>query len=140
DSWTPLLDWAIDVYSNYWGVDALATDPVEPNRLYMAVGLYTNHWDPNPGRILISDNYGGSFTQVQLPFKVGGNMPGRGMGERLAIDPNNNNILFFGARSGNGLWKSSDKGKTWSKVPSLTNTGTFAPDPSDSQGYHSDQI
>ena len=26
----------------------------------------------------------------QLPFKLGGNMPGRGMGERLAIDPNKN--------------------------------------------------
>uniref|UniRef100_A0A0W0FZM1 Glycoside hydrolase family 74 protein n=1 Tax=Moniliophthora roreri TaxID=221103 RepID=A0A0W0FZM1_MONRR len=123
DLWTPLLDWAIVVQSDYWGVAALATDPVEPNGLYMAVGLYINYWDPNPGHILISDNYGSSFTEVQLPFKIGGNMPGRGMGERLAIDPDNN-ILFFGVRSGNGLWKSSDKDKTWSKVSSLPNTGT----------------
>ncbi|WP_190276159.1 hypothetical protein [Paenibacillus sp. JDR-2] len=43
-----------------------------------------------------------------LPFKFGGNMPGRSMGERLTIDPNNNGILYFGARNGNGLWRSTD--------------------------------
>lgn len=35
DSWTPLLDFADDTRWNYWGVDALATDPVDPNRLYL---------------------------------------------------------------------------------------------------------
>lgn len=32
-------------------------------------------------------------------------MPGRGLGERLAVDPKLPNIIYFGARSGNGLWK-----------------------------------
>lgn len=35
DTWTPLLDFADDARWNYWGVDALATDPVDPNRLYL---------------------------------------------------------------------------------------------------------
>ncbi|KAK7022028.1 hypothetical protein VNI00_017061 [Paramarasmius palmivorus] len=158
DSWTPLLDWAIGVQSNYWGVDALATDPVEPNRLYLATGLYTIDWDPLPGHILISDDYGDSFTEVELPFKVGGNMPGRGMGERLAVDPNDNRVLLFGARSGNGLWKSTDQGQTWAQVESLPDTGTetmvsphsilysfrttgtFIPDPNDTQGNNNDEI
>ena len=35
DSWTPLLDFVDDARWNYWGVDALATDPVDPNRLYL---------------------------------------------------------------------------------------------------------
>ncbi|EEB90475.1 hypothetical protein MPER_11313 [Moniliophthora perniciosa FA553] len=140
DSWTPLLDWAIGAQSNYWGVDALATDPVEPNRLYLATGLYTIDWDPLLGHILISDDYGDSFTEVELPFKVGGNMPGRGMGERLVVDPNDNSILFFGARSGNGLWKSTDKGETWAQVESLPDTGTFIPDPTDTQGNNNDEI
>lgn len=39
-------------------------------------------------------------------------MPTRGTGERLAVDPKNSNILYFGARSGNGLWKSTDGGMT----------------------------
>lgn len=140
NSWTPLLDFADDARWNYWGADALATDPVDPKRLYIATGMYTNSWDPNNGQILISANYGASFTASPLPFKVGGNMPGRGMGERLAVDPHSNNILFFGARSGNGLWKSTNFGATWTKVTSFTNTGTFIPDSSDSSGYNSDKI
>ncbi|KAL0950941.1 hypothetical protein HGRIS_007696 [Hohenbuehelia grisea] len=140
DTWTPLLDFADDARWNYWGVDALATDPVQPNRLYLATGMYTNSWDPNNGQILISTDYGKTFTASKLPFKVGGNMPGRGMGERLAIDPNNNAVLYFGARSGNGLWKSVNFGSTWTKVSSFTNTGTFIPDASDSSGYNSDKI
>ena len=35
DSWTPLLDFADNARWNYWGVDALATDPVDPDRLYL---------------------------------------------------------------------------------------------------------
>lgn len=50
-------------------------------------------------------------------------MPGRGMGERLAVDPNNGSILFMGARSGNGLYKSTDYGSTWTKVTSFPNPG-----------------
>ena len=97
DTWTPLLDFADNTRWNYWGVDALATDPVQPNRLYLvcgfkqsadiilltfalqATGMYTNSWDPNNGQILISTDYGSTFTASSLPFKVGGNMPGRGM-------------------------------------------------------------
>ncbi|KAI0348095.1 family 74 glycoside hydrolase [Trametopsis cervina] len=139
DTWTPLLDFADDARWNYWGVDALATDPVDPTRLYLATGMYTNSWDPNNGQILISTDQGKSFTPSVLPFKVGGNMPGRGMGERLVVDPNSNNILFFGARSGNGLWKSTNFGQTWTKVASLPNAGSYIPDPTDTSGYNNDK-
>ncbi|KAF8898537.1 hypothetical protein BD779DRAFT_1666368 [Infundibulicybe gibba] len=140
DTWTPLLDFADNARWNYWGVDALATDPVQTNRLYLATGMYTNSFDPNNGQILISTDYGTTFTPSQLPFKVGGNMPGRGMGERLAVDPNSNGILFFGARSGHGLWKSTNFGVTWTQVTSFTSTGTYVPDPTDTSGYNSDKI
>jgi xyloglucan-specific exo-beta-1,4-glucanase len=56
-------------------------------------------------------------------------MPGRGMGERLAIDPHNNKILFFAARSGHGLWKSADSGATWKNVTSFPDAGTYIADP-----------
>ncbi|KAF9036414.1 Oligoxyloglucan reducing end-specific cellobiohydrolase [Hymenopellis radicata] len=140
DTWTPLLDFTGDSHWGYWGVDALATDPVDPDRLYLATGMYTNSWDPNNGNILISTDRGATFTASALSFKVGGNMPGRGMGERLAIDPHLNSILFFGARSGNGLWKSTDYAKTWTKVTSFPSAGTYIPDSSDTTGYNSDII
>src|SRR5258708_33290267 len=47
--------------------------------------------------------------------------------QRLAIDPNRNSVLYFGARSGNGLWKSTDYGKTWKKVTSFTSVGNSHP-------------
>ncbi|KAI0274685.1 hypothetical protein BC834DRAFT_965184 [Gloeopeniophorella convolvens] len=140
DTWTPLVDFANDSTWGYWGIDALATDPVDTKRLYLATGMYTNSWDPNNGHILASDDYGETFTASALPFKVGGNMPGRGVGERLAVDPNSNGILFFGARSGNGLWKSTDYGSTWTQVKGLPNAGTYVPDPTDTSGYNSDKI
>lgn len=43
--------------------------------------MYTNSYDPNNGSILASTDYGSTWTPYPLPFKVGGNMPGRGMGE-----------------------------------------------------------
>ncbi|KAJ8084221.1 Xyloglucanase [Marasmius tenuissimus] len=79
DTWTPLLDFADNDRWNYWGADALATDPVDPTRLYIAAGMYTNSWDPKNGNILISTDTGKTFTPSPLPFKLGGNMPGRGM-------------------------------------------------------------
>ncbi len=41
--------------------------------------------------------------------------PGRGNGERMAVDPNDGRILFLGTRHA-GLWKSTDGAVTWSKV------------------------
>ncbi|MEC0127918.1 X2-like carbohydrate binding domain-containing protein [Paenibacillus pabuli] len=138
ESWTPLTDFVGWDDWNKNGIDALATDPVDPNRVYMAVGTYTNSWDQNNGSILRSTDRGDTWQTTTLPFKVGGNMPGRSMGERLAVDPNQNSILYFGARSGNGLWKSTDYGVTWNKVTSFPNPGTYVEDPSNE--YTSDIV
>jgi xyloglucan-specific exo-beta-1,4-glucanase len=128
-SWIPLLDWVGPDDWSLSGVASLATDPVEPNRLYIAAGCYTNDWTSINAAILRSTNYGKSFKRTVLPFKLGGNMPGRSMGERLAIDPNKNSIVYLGAPSGNGLWRSLDYGATWSKVASFPNPGTYVMDP-----------
>jgi xyloglucan-specific exo-beta-1,4-glucanase len=133
--WVPLLDWV--GWSNWgWnGVHSLATDPVQTNRVYAAVGMYTNSWDPNNGAILRSTNRGDTWQATPLPFKLGGNMPGRGMGERLAVDPNRNSVVYFGAPDGNGLWRSTDFGATWARVTNFPNAGNYAQDPNDPNGY-----
>ena len=123
--WEPITDWVSPDEWNLLGVESLATDPVETNRVYIAAGTYTNSWTNMNGYILRSDDYGKTWERTELPFKFGGNMPGRSVGERLMIDPNSNNILYFAARSGNGLWKSTDYGKTWAKVKSFTNVGNY---------------
>ncbi|MFJ8933253.1 xyloglucanase [Streptomyces sp. NPDC102364] len=137
-SWTPLLD---SVGWDDWGhtgVASLATDAVDPDRVYAAVGTYTNDWDPGNGAILRSADRGATWKKADLPFKLGGNMPGRGMGERLAIDPHDNKVLYLGAPSGKGLWRSTDAGATWSQVTAFPNPGNYAADPSDTSGYSSD--
>jgi hypothetical protein len=47
------------------------------------------------------------------------------MGERLAVDPNNNTILYFGSR-GSGLYKSTNSGSSWAKVTAFPATGDVA--------------
>jgi hypothetical protein len=137
-TWTPLLD---SVGWDDWGhtgVVSLASDSVNPDRVYAAVGTYTNSWDPGNGAVMRSADRGASWQKTDLPFKLGGNMPGRGMGERLAVDPNRNSVLYLGAPSGRGLWRSTDSGVTWSQVTNFPNVGDYAQDPSDTSGYASD--
>ncbi len=136
--WQPLLDWVGWTDWGLTGVDSLATDALDPNRVYVLAGTYTNAWDPNNGAVLRSRDRGRTWQRANLPFKSGGNMPGRNMGERLVIDPNDNRILYLGARSGNGLWRSSDAGETWSRVSGFPATGTYVQDRTDASGYLAD--
>ncbi|WP_314242048.1 RICIN domain-containing protein [Streptomyces kutzneri] len=117
EQWIPLTDWLGEKDWNLLGIDALATDPVDPGRLYLAAGTYTNNWAGN-GAILRSTDRGRTFQRTDLPFKLGANEPGRGAGERLAISPADNGTLLLGTRK-NGLWRSTDHGATWSQVSSF---------------------
>jgi hypothetical protein len=137
-TWTPLLDHVGWDDWGHTGVVSLASDPVDPDNVYVAAGTYTNSWDPGNGAVLRSADRGATWRKADLPFKLGGNMPGRGMGERLAVDPNKNSVLYLGAPSGKGLWRSTDSGVTWSQVTAFPNPGNYAQDPSDTSGYGSD--
>ncbi|SHJ89509.1 Cellulose binding domain-containing protein [Nocardiopsis flavescens] len=140
DRWVPLLDWVDWDRWGWTGVVSIATDPVDPDRVYAAVGTYTNDWDPNNGAVLRSDDRGETWEAAELPFKLGGNMPGRGLGERLAVDPNDNSVVYFGARGGHGLWRSTDHGATWSEVTAFPNPGDYVQDPGDPNGLLDDVI
>jgi len=78
------------------------------------------------GVILRSADYGDSFERTDLPFKLGGKTPGRSMDERPAVDPNDNRILYFGVRGGNGLWRSNDYGETWTQDSTFPAIGSWA--------------
>jgi hypothetical protein len=95
------------------GVESIAVDPTNDQRVYMVTGMYASA--APTARLYISNNRGNSWTHVSLPFAAGGNNNGRAIGERLAVDPTNPTILFYASRTA-GLWKSTDSGLTWSQT------------------------
>ncbi|WP_171116599.1 MULTISPECIES: RICIN domain-containing protein [unclassified Streptomyces] len=117
EQWIPLTDWLGEKDWNLLGIDSVATDPVDPKRLYLGAGTYTNNWAGN-GAILRSTDQGRTFKRTDLPFKLGANEDGRGAGERLAVNPADNGTLLLGTRK-NGLWRSDDHGVTWRQVSSF---------------------
>ncbi|MEO7427642.1 MAG: hypothetical protein ABI036_20830, partial [Fibrobacteria bacterium] len=86
-----------------------------PGRLYMLAG--TDYWNLGKTMILRSADYGETFDTINVTaqFKTHGNGYGRQNGERIAVDPNQPDILLCGTRAA-GLWKSADRGSTWSQV------------------------
>jgi photosystem II stability/assembly factor-like uncharacterized protein len=112
--WEPILDWVPYVDLNLMGVESIAVDPSDANKVYLACGTYTAPEVPD-GAILRSSDQGRTFERTNVPIKFGGNEAGRGNGERMAVDPNDGRILFLGTRHA-GLWKSADGAVTWSKV------------------------
>ena len=125
DRWQPILDWVSYKDRNLMGVESIAVDPADPNRVYLACGTYTNRNTPN-GAILRSGDRGRTFERTDVPFKFGGNEDGRGNGERLVVDPADGKTLFLGTRH-DGLWRSQDRGATWAHVDSFPDVTEAAP-------------
>jgi len=123
--WEPLLDWLSYEDRNLMGVESIAVDPADPDRLYLSCGTYSNAATPD-GAILRSADRGRTFERANVPFKMGGNENGRGNGERLAVDPNDGRILYLGTRHA-GLWRSGDRGATWSRVDRFPNVEEVLP-------------
>ncbi|WP_250901839.1 MULTISPECIES: sialidase family protein [unclassified Dyella] len=120
--WVPLTDWIEAKDENLLGIDSLAVDPSDAERVYLAAGTYTTPQAGN-GAVLRSADRGKHFERADLPFKLGGNELGRGNGERLAVDPHDSRVLFLGSRDA-GLWRSEDYGAHWSKVESFPAVAT----------------
>lgn len=118
--WIPLQDG--NATSSYMGIESIAPDPRDPGIVYMAAGMNA----AQPAAILRSADRGRTWRTTPVPFAMGGNEDGRGLGERLAIDPNQTRRLFFGSRH-DGLWRSEDAGATWVKVTAFPVAGLGRP-------------
>ena len=118
--WLPLQD--SNAISSYMGIESLAADPVNPDIVYLAAGMCF----ACESAILRSVDRGATWRVVPVPFRMGGNEDGRGLGERLAIDPNRPSTLMFGSRH-DGLWRSDDSGNNWRKVESFPHRGLGPP-------------
>lgn len=118
--WIPLQD---DIpVSSYMGIESIAADPRDAKVVYLAAGMYAR----DPAAILRSADRGATWRVTRVPFAMGANEAGRGLGERLAIDPNQTSTLFFGSRH-DGLWRSDNAGATWAKVARFPIAGLGAP-------------
>lgn len=115
--WICLTDMFGKDESFYNGVLSIALTHSDKSKIYMMCGKYTGKNFPH-GRLYVSDDYGFTWKWYWLPFKVGANEKGRGMGERLVVAPRYPNILFAGSCY-DGLWKSVDYGKTWQRLENM---------------------
>ena len=118
--WLPLQDG--NATPSYMWIESIAPDPRDPDIVYMAAGMGADQ----PAAILRSADRGRSWRITPVPFAMGGNEEGRGLGERLTVDANQTRRLFFGSRH-DGLWRSDDAGATWRKVTNFPVAGLGRP-------------
>jgi len=122
NQWQPITDWVTYKDNNLMGIESIALDPNDPNKVYLACGTYTSLTN---NAILRSNDKGKTFQRSNVTIRFGGNESGRGNGERMAVDPNNGKIIYCGTRL-QGLWKSTDGAVTWD---SITNFPDITPAP-----------
>jgi len=114
--WIPITDMFNFNEGFFQGVESIALDPTNANKVYIVGGMYVNGGN---ARLYKSSNQGATWTYVNLPFPAGGNNAGRAIGERLMVDPNLPTTLFYATRTA-GLWTSTNSGTTWNQVTSLS--------------------
>ena len=118
--WEPLLDWVPYEDSNLMGVESIALDASDSNRVYLACGTYTNANAPD-GAILRSSDRGKTFARTNVPFKFGGNEDGRGNGERMSVDPNNGKVL-----AGRGSARHCETVSRQGRIPGRADTARYS--------------
>ncbi|MFE9723798.1 1,4-beta-glucanase [Streptomyces sp. NPDC005794] len=118
--WTALTDHIGWDDWNLLGVEAMAVDPAHPDRLYLALGTYTQAY-ASPGAVLRSEDRGATWARTDLTVRLGANEDGRGCGERLLVDPRDSGTLWLGTRH-DGLLRSTDRGATWAADASFPAT------------------
>lgn len=103
-------------YGKYAGVDSIVSAPKDPDIAYMAYSGQA--YGEVDGQIFKSTNRGDKWVATSFAknhVKMEGNGIGRQEGERLAVDPANSDVVYFGSMS-DGLWVTQDGGATWEKV------------------------
>jgi hypothetical protein len=112
--WVPLLDHLGGADADLTSVLAIALDPGDPQRVFLACGDTTGEWS-RKAALLASSDGGRNWTVHEQPFRLGGGEGGRGSGERLQVAPNDGRVLVLGTTR-DGLLKSSDGGAKFSAL------------------------
>lgn len=98
-------------YGKYSGVVSLVSAPHDPQIAYLAFC----------GQIFKSTNRGDTWTATNFAgthVKMDANDEGRQEGERLAVDPQNSEVVYYASTS-DALWVTQDGGSNWHKVDGI---------------------
>jgi hypothetical protein len=129
DHWTPLLEKFSFADANEYGVQSVALSPnyATDHTVYFAAGKYGYAAHD----LFKSTDRGNTWTASDFPVPMAANLDDRWCGERLAIDPNNAEVGYFGSPYENdasataGLWASTSGSSpgSWANVSSFKVTG-----------------
>ena len=119
-TWRSLIDHVTGLAASEAYPIALALDDDHPQRLYIMCGEDKKDF----GIFCISEDCGETFQYKTIPTPVHGNLSGRGTGCRLVVDKQNSRTLYFASQLG-GLWKTTDRGDHWERLPLEEDYTTF---------------
>ncbi len=97
-----------------YAVESIAVSKSNDQVVLVAVG--TGY---QTGRVLRSTDQGKTWSDSGQSWYMNGNGDYRQGGERLAVDPNNDAIIYFGSRQA-GLWRSNNSAASWSQISTST--------------------
>ena len=102
------------------GVESLAVDPQNVHVLYMAFKSgfsadVTSQYTTVKGSVFKSTDGGQTFSRSDLSVDMNANSNWRSAGERMAVDPDNSAIVYYGSND-SGLWRSTNGGAHWGQV------------------------
>ena len=148
--WLPLMDMFDTNFSGGGiGVESITVDPKKPKRVYVAVKHGSSIITENQtkkykysGEIFVSDDRGNTWKPTELGKKdvfMGANQEYRSdTGERLAVDPNKSEIIYFASRR-DGLWRRNEK-QEWTQVSSGLPAAKSLPEYNKSNGKENKDI
>ena len=122
--WIQLLDWVPYDRFGLFKTDGMALDPNDPDVLYLCLG---DRYDPSGSDVLKSNDRGANWQFTNLNGGIQGQFMGnfgeaKRMGERIAVDPNNGQVVLVGTRN-QGLFYSEDGADTWSEAVATVPSG-----------------
>lgn len=90
---------------------SVALNEKKPNMLYIACGVDK----ASSGFFALSQDYGETFRYEKIPCRIHGNLNGRGTDERLIVDKDDDQTLYFASQT-EGLFVTNNEGRNWRKI------------------------
>lgn len=126
--WDQMLSDLNDSERGFLSVDAMCIDPTDDDTIYLLCGCA--YFSDAKTEIFRSRDGGKTFDRIDVTdmIQVHGNGDGRHLGEAIAVDPDNPNIIYCGGdvtAGDSALIMSKDGGDTWEAVKGYDDLGFY---------------